>query len=171
MLVRGYFVLDINSMSYKFICACIFISLTLIQHPCMSEENTTALDTLSPCPDTPNCVSSQAPKSDQEHYIAAFTYTKTPQQIIKILLSLIKSYPRIQIITHKANYLHVTFSSLIFRFTDDVEFLFDDSKKIIHVRSASRTGISDLGVNRKRIEALRSALQKALNENTDHHLP
>jgi uncharacterized protein (DUF1499 family) len=48
------------------------------------------------------------------------------------------------------------------RFVDDVEFLFDDTNKKIHVRSASRVGYSDMGVNRKRVEELRKLLNERL---------
>jgi uncharacterized protein (DUF1499 family) len=53
------------------------------------------------------------------------------------------------------NYIHAEFVSAIFRFVDDVEFLFDDHQKVIQVKSASRVGYYDLGVNRRRIEKIR----------------
>jgi uncharacterized protein (DUF1499 family) len=62
---------------------------------------------------------------------------------------------RTSIITKKDNYIHATFKSRIFRFVDDVEFYFDDKEKIVHFKSASRVGHSDLGVNRKRMEEIR----------------
>lgn len=62
--------------------------------------------------------------------------------------------PRTTIVTEAHNYLHVEFRSAILRFVDDVEFLVNDAA--IQVRSASRVGYSDFGVNRKRIETLRS---------------
>ena len=54
------------------------------------------------------------------------------------------------------SYLHYEFTSLLLRFVDDVEFLFDDETKTVHFRSASRTGYGDFGVNRKRMEEIRS---------------
>jgi len=57
----------------------------------------------------------------------------------------------------EGDYLHAEARSLLFRFVDDVEFLFDADKQVIHVRSASRTGYSDLGVNRRRVERIRRA--------------
>lgn len=62
---------------------------------------------------------------------------------------------RTQIVEEKPGYLHAVFTSLIFRFRDDVEILVDDSAKVLQIRSASRVGHSDLGVNRKRVERLR----------------
>ena len=62
---------------------------------------------------------------------------------------------RTTVVTVQENYIHAEFTSRLFRFVDDVEFCFDDDHKTIHLRSASRTGYSDLGVNRKRIERIR----------------
>ncbi len=70
---------------------------------------------------------------------------------------------RARIITAQKGYIHAEFTSFLFRFVDDVEFVLDEGSKTIHVRSASRVGYSDLGVNRKRVEAIRSrfdALQR-----------
>ncbi|MCG6938543.1 MAG: DUF1499 domain-containing protein [Gammaproteobacteria bacterium] len=112
---------------------------------------------LAPCPKTPNCVSSQA--HDEEHYIDPVKYAGTQQQAHDRLLRIIESEKRTKILTNQKNYIRVEFTSALFRFVDDVEFYFPNEKpdeKIIHVRSASRVGSSDLGVNRKRIERIRS---------------
>ncbi len=71
--------------------------------------------------------------------------------------SIIGSMKRTRIVSERGNYLHVEFTSALWRFVDDVEFYFDDSVKVIHLRSASRLGKSDFGVNRKRMEAIRNA--------------
>lgn len=71
------------------------------------------------------------------------------------LTAAIQSMPRRKIVIATENYLHVEFSSAIFRFVDDVEFFLDDATQTIHFRSASRLGYSDLGVNRKRMEEIR----------------
>ena len=112
---------------------------------------------LSPCPDSPNCVSSQS--TDPSHYVDPLFFTDSRIDAKIRLLKIIESIPRTQIISHTDNYIHVEFTSLIFRFVDDVEFLFDDEHNLIQVRSASRVGYSDLGMNRKRIEALRQQFQ------------
>jgi uncharacterized protein (DUF1499 family) len=62
---------------------------------------------------------------------------------------------RVEIIENRDNYLHAEFTSLIFRFVDDVEFLIDAPNGVIQVRSASRKGYSDMGVNRRRVEEIR----------------
>jgi uncharacterized protein (DUF1499 family) len=66
--------------------------------------------------------------------------------------------PRTKLVDEDESYLHYEFTSLLLRFVDDVEFLLDETTKTIHFRSASRTGYSDLGVNRKRMEQVRTSV-------------
>ena len=115
---------------------------------------------LSECPDSPNCVSSQTEKKD--HAIAPLSYNGSYLEAKQTLLSVITSLPRTKIIADNDRYVHVTFTSRLMRFVDDVEFLFDDANKQIHMRSASRVGYSDLGVNRKRVEDLRKRFYERL---------
>ncbi len=112
--------------------------------------------TLTPCPDSPNCVSSQAPADDAQHHMAPLTYLGTAEEARQKLLAVIGAMPRTKIIADENNYIHATFTSLIFRFVDDVEFVIDDSTKQVHFRSASRVGRGDLGVNRQRMEEIAS---------------
>jgi uncharacterized protein (DUF1499 family) len=114
---------------------------------------------LAPCPDSPNCVSTQA--QDGKHRIEPLRYTGTQDQAKQRIVQVISSMPRARVITDEGNYLHVEFTSLIFRFVDDVEFFFDDTNKLIQFRSASRTGYSDLGVNRKRMEDIRKRFENS----------
>lgn len=116
---------------------------------------------LTPCPKTPNCVSSQA--HDEEHFIEPIYYAGSQREAHYHLLQIIESEKRTKIIKDQENYIRVEFTSALFRFIDDVEFYFPKEKAedtVIHVRSASRVGSSDLGVNRKRIERIRSKFQK-----------
>ncbi len=115
---------------------------------------------LSECPDSPNCVSSQTIKKG--HTIDPLSYKGSFSEAKQALLSIISSLPRTEIIVDNDRYIHVTFTSRLMRFVDDVEFLFDDTNKQIHVRSASRVGYSDLGVNKKRVENLRKLLNERL---------
>ncbi len=110
---------------------------------------------LAPCPGTPNCVSSQS--TDQEHFVEPLAYTATVAEAMTELKKTILRMKRARIVGETDTYIHAEFTSAIWRFVDDVEFFFDDTKKIIHVRSASRLGKSDFGVNRKRVEEVRSA--------------
>lgn len=111
---------------------------------------------LAPCPNSPNCVSSQS--QDAEHKIAPLAYNSTATEARAKLKQVIESLDRTKIITETDNYLYAEFTSKLMGFVDDVEFLIDDNSKVIHVRSASRLGQSDLGVNRKRIETIREKL-------------
>ncbi len=117
---------------------------------------------LAPCPNTPNCVSSQS--QDAQHKIEPLTYNSTQQQVLANLKTVIQSLPKTKIITETENYLYAEFTSQLMGFVDDVEFLIDDSAKLINVRSASRLGQSDLGVNRKRIETIRAKLDELKNK-------
>jgi len=109
---------------------------------------------LALCPATPNCVSSQS--SDQEHFIAPLRFTGTDAAAWAKLKRVVLGMKRASIVDESGTYLHAEFTSLVWRFVDDVEFVIIDKEKLIHVRSASRLGKSDLGVNRKRIEEIRS---------------
>jgi uncharacterized protein (DUF1499 family) len=113
---------------------------------------------LPPCPATPNCVSSQS--VDKKHTVEPFRYQGRMEEARQRLLDVIKAQKRARIVTVQMNYIHAEFTSALFRFVDDVDFLIDDSKKVIHVRSASRVGSYDLGVNRRRVEDLRSHFEK-----------
>ena len=113
---------------------------------------------LAPCPSTPNCVSSQS--QDAEHKIEPLTYNSSPTEAIANLKTVINSLPKTKIITETENYLYAEFTSALMGFVDDVEFYLDEGAKTIHVRSASRLGQSDLGVNRKRIETIRTKLNE-----------
>ncbi len=110
---------------------------------------------LTNCPDSPNCVSSE--ETRHLHQIAGLAYDGDGKAAFSRLVNLLKSWPRTKIITQTDNYMHVEFTTRFLRFVDDVEFLLDEDEKIIHVRSASRVGHSDLGANRKRVEAIRAA--------------
>ena len=113
---------------------------------------------LTPCPNTPNCVTSQS--SDTEHSIEPLTYNSTTAEAMADLKSAIQAMKKTKIITENKNYLYAEFTSAIMGFVDDVEFYLDEGAKLIHVRSASRLGQSDLGVNRKRIETIRTKLKE-----------
>jgi uncharacterized protein (DUF1499 family) len=111
---------------------------------------------LAPCPKTPNCVCSY--DQDAQHKIDPLTYSSTPREAFAKLKQVIESLDRTTIITEEANYLYVEFKSALMGYVDDVEFYLDEGAKVIQVRSASRLGKSDLGVNRQRIETIRSKL-------------
>jgi uncharacterized protein (DUF1499 family) len=109
----------------------------------------------APCRRSPNCVSSQADPSDREHYIAPIPFQG---DAVAALRKAVESMPRTRIISADSHYLYAEFRSRLLRYVDDVEFHFDG--KVIHVRSASRLGRRDFGVNRARIEEIRKVLAK-----------
>jgi uncharacterized protein (DUF1499 family) len=111
-------------------------------------------DKLAPCPETPNCVSTLS--TDTQHAIAPLTYTGSLEEAMQILIAVVDAMPRTEVVTAKGSYLYVEFTTKVWRFVDDVEFILDDEHKVINFRSASRLGKSDLGVNRKRMEEVRS---------------
>jgi uncharacterized protein (DUF1499 family) len=113
---------------------------------------------LAACPTSPNCVSSQAPASDTQHAIAQLNFSGDLPTSMAKLKQIIRAMPRTNLIKENSNYLYVEFTSSLMRFVDDVEFYLDDGTKTIQVRSASRLGESDLGVNRQRVEEIRSKL-------------
>ena len=116
---------------------------------------------LAPCPASPNCVSSI--DRDQRHAIAPLVYSSDRTDAYRALIEIIDAQPRATIVKHGPAYVHVEFSSRFFGFIDDVEFLFVQDQPSIEIRSASRTGYFDFGVNRKRIEKIRRLLAAALD--------
>ncbi len=111
---------------------------------------------LEQCSKSPNCVCSVY-KEDQEHFIEAFS-TKD-SEIIQKLKEVILSLPRTKIIAADKKYLKAEFTTRIMRYVDDFEAFYDAENNLLHLRSASRIGYSDLGVNRKRVNSLKEKLQ------------
>ena len=112
---------------------------------------------LTRCPDSPNCVSSQA--ADESHRIAPLAFSGEPGQAFARLKQTLARRGDTTIIEERPGYLRVEFRTTLF--VDDGEFLLDGVQELIQVRSASRLGYSDLGTNRRRLEALRQALVNA----------
>ena len=114
---------------------------------------------LKAAPSSPNAVSSQS--TEKRHAIAPLAYTGTREEVIRKLRSIIGDTPRARIVVESPDYLHVEYESALLGFIDDVEFYLPAYEKAIQVRSASRIGYSDFGVNRKRIENVRARLTQA----------
>ena len=113
---------------------------------------------LAPCPSSPNCVSSDA--ADSTHSIAAFALAMPAGDAWPAVRGALESLSRIEIIAETSDYLHAECTSAVFGFVDDLELHLRAAEGVIAVRSASRLGYSDLGVNRRRIEDLRALLIK-----------
>ena len=82
---------------------------------------------LAPCPSSPNCVSTQA--HDEGHSIVPFRYRKSRAEAKEALKEVIRPLSRVKLVEEDESYLHYEFTSLLFRFVDDVEFVFDDETK------------------------------------------
>ena len=107
---------------------------------------------LAPCKRTPNCVSSQADPGDREHYVAPLAFAGSISDLRRALEAL----PRVTVIREAPDYLYAEFRTPLMRYVDDVEFL--KIGALLHVRSASRLGRRDFGVNRRRVEEIRRRL-------------
>lgn len=112
---------------------------------------------LMPLPETPNCVATQSGNDTQR--MAPIPYVGDLKVAQEQLMAVLLAMPRVEVIKNEPGYVWVTFRSFLFRFPDDVEFLFDDANQVIHFRAVARLGRSDLGVNRKRMVAIEKAFR------------
>ncbi|MET2950916.1 DUF1499 domain-containing protein [Vibrio owensii] len=132
------------------------LSITLLGLTACSQGVTTMTDrSQSPCGDKPNCVSTQDTR--EEYNLTPFTLTESTNidSIEQVALEL----PGAKTAVKEGNYLRIECTSKIMRFVDDLELKIEGDQLI--VRSESRVGYSDFGVNRKRAEQLRSLLANA----------
>lgn len=114
---------------------------------------------LAPCKRTPNCVSSQADPADAEHYIAPIPFKGTTLDAMVAAKRALEVMERATVVREERGYLYAEFRSKLLGYVDDVELFFDGTA--IQVRSASRLGRRDFGVNRKRIEQIRRLVTSA----------
>jgi uncharacterized protein (DUF1499 family) len=114
---------------------------------------------LAPCRRTPNCVSSQCDAADAEHSIAPIAFKGASADAMAAARRAVQSMERASIVREERGYLYAEFRSKLLGYVDDVELAFDEAAGVFHVRSASRLGRRDFGVNRKRVERLRSLIQ------------
>ena len=115
---------------------------------------------LGPCPDTPNCVSSQAEGTSR--WVAPFPCVGACTEMLSKLRVILASSPGAAVVVSTDSYLRVEFTSAVFRFKDELELLADPNEGVIQVRSASRVGHFDWGANRRRVEYLRKRLARVL---------
>lgn len=120
-------------------------------------QNSESSDFLD-CQDTPNCVSSLA--KNPKHRVEPFKLNKDPKISWSIVKKTVALLPRTKVVLADNSDIHAECRSMIFRFVDDLTLHLTPSNGIIHIRSASRIGYSDLGVNRRRVENLRKKLQQ-----------
>lgn len=131
----------------------------VVSSTCMSQEsigwggNVMLSRRFQPCPGSPNCVSSLSKGS--RHFIQPIHFTGTPESALDCLTAILGEERRVRIVVQEKGYLHAEFRTWL-GFVDDEEFLVDSEKGLVHMRSASRFGYWDLGVNRRRLEHLRA---------------
>ena len=118
---------------------------------------------LKPPSMTPNSVSSQArlyPDHPQRAYaqIEPFPVTDGGPQTLQRLRRIVEDMEGAKVVKADPGYLYVQFTTRWMRFVDDCEFWFDPRAGVVHVRSASRVGRKDFGVNRARVEGIRARL-------------
>ncbi|NJL88114.1 MAG: DUF1499 domain-containing protein [Leptolyngbyaceae cyanobacterium SM1_1_3] len=112
---------------------------------------------LAPCPPSPNCVVSQS--ADADHVIEPIAYQGDRATVRKTLLEVLSVVPRTTVVAETEDYIWFESQSRLMGFVDDGEFYLPADENVIHMRSAARLGESDLGVNRRRLEQIRLALQ------------
>lgn len=113
---------------------------------------------LSACPSSPNCASSDG--ADDAHRVAPFQLSVLPADGWRALREILAALPRTKMVTLSGDYLHAECASALFGFVDDLELHLRPAENLIAVRSASRLGHSDFGVNRSRVENLRRLLRE-----------
>ena len=120
---------------------------------------------LRPCPgEKNNCVCSQYRQSETflgKDYVQPLPYAGEPGDAMTKVIAVLMQQPNCRIVTNTKQYIHAEFESPALGFVDDVEFALSISEQVIHVRSASRLGLSDFGVNRNRVRELREAFDEA----------
>ena len=114
-------------------------------------------DRLRNCPDRPKCISSDA--RDRRRWVAPLSIAGEVGTAWRTTREVVTGLPRTRVVAESDDYLHVEIRSLVFRFIDDLELHLRPQKRLVALRSSSRIGYSDLGVNRRRIERLRHTLR------------
>jgi uncharacterized protein (DUF1499 family) len=113
---------------------------------------------LRECPETPNCVSTQAPPDDATHFVEPIPWQGSRDAALDQLVSIIESRPRMRVLETGESFIRAAEHSSVFGFTDDVEFYVSADGSVIHMRSAARVGQGDMNVNRERYRAFRRRL-------------
>ena len=107
---------------------------------------------LEPCPSSPNCVATFAKKKRKK--LPPLKFNRGIKGDKAIMKEIIAAFPKTKLVEEKDNYLHFEFVTKVGKFTDDVEFYFDEKNKLIHFRSASQKGWSDMGANKRRMKTI-----------------
>ncbi len=148
-------------------CLIIIIVLIFVVFGKISKQGNTPgiVDSqLSPCSNSPNCVCSEY-REDIQHYLSPIPLAQLSEsEALAVLKDVIQAMGG-TILIEENGYIAAVFSSSFFGFIDDLEIRSDSSTNLIHIRSASRIGYSDLGINQKRVELLKQLYQEKIGEN------
>jgi uncharacterized protein (DUF1499 family) len=123
------------------------------------DKNQESAQGLRPCPESPNCASSYS--QDPKRYVKPLPTGEDPRESFADLKKFVLDHPRVELVSERDDYMHFTFTTSVFRFVDDVEFFLDKKQLVIHMRSASRSGYYDFGVNKRRLERIRTRYSPA----------
>ena len=123
-------------------------------------------DQLRPCPTSPNCVCSE--QQVEGTFVEPLSYTTPAVDARRSIKQAIVETGGV-IVTEQNGYLHARYVTPLMRFVDDVELRLDENNQLIHIRSASRVGHSDLGANRKRVARIRTAFDKQIRLESKIH--
>lgn len=113
---------------------------------------------LAPLGSKPNSVSTQTDQADKR--VAPWPFKSDRETTLQAILAAVESYGGARIISQDSHYLRVLFTTPLMRYNDDAEFYLDEAAGLVHFRSASRAGTSDLGLNRARFEQLTALYQQ-----------
>lgn len=114
---------------------------------------------LSPCPSSPNCVTSVPGNAGKDRVLPPLRFTRDPENAFSGLKWVAENMPGAAFVSREGPLMRFTFTSSLLGFVDDVEFLLIPEEKLIHFRSASRIGYWDLGANRARMETVSARFQ------------
>jgi len=137
------------------------MAVILTSTACAGVENIGMMEgKLAPCPDSPNCVSTQS--EEKGHAMKPLPFLQTREASREKILSILKDMKRTEIVKLTESYIHVECRTALLHFTDDVAFFLDDTTRVVHFRSASRVGYYDFGLNRRRMKRISEKYLEAL---------
>jgi len=136
-----------------FLLAAVTVAACVSRQPDLTELG----PPLKPCPPTPNCVTTES--NDTVRAVSVIPFADSPDMAQARARKALLSESRTQIVVERPGYLHAESRSLIFRFVDDVQIVVDSNSNVFRMRSASRVGHSDFGVNRKRLQRISARLR------------
>lgn len=135
-----------------------FVILSVMSQSASVAKGLDNMGDVHPCADKPNCVTTSSAESRDKFKFSAWSLAagKSFEDFSRFFAT---NYPEAEKVSEKDGYLHLVFRTKIFRFPDDVEFNVKDN--LVHMRSQSRAGYSDLGKNRERLDQFAEELRNS----------